>query len=367
LPTLVSISALRAALTAADRFDLLNVIRTPSSIMSFVALALMLPFSHSLTWLIAALVINRAISWIAYGAAIMRALPDLTSHFRIDVSCSLPLLGFGAWITVSSVITPMMLYADRFFIGALLSVGALAAYSIPMEIVSKSFLLPAAVSGVMFPAFARSVAGARTGLRALFARSLKLIALVLFPVCAATTAFAPQIISIWIGAQLVPQSAAVLQILAVGAFVAGLAWIPLVLLHAAHRPDLPAKIHLADFPIYALMLWIFIRRFGLTGAALVWSARLMAENLILFAIAARYLVASRREIASASVLLLLAIAAISTGAFIPDLRTKAVFVGVLAATSALCAWRFLLDGAERARIVEVLPAIVRPALAKVAN
>lgn len=367
LPILVSLSALRAALTAADRFDLLNVIRTPSGIMSFVAPVLMLPFTHRLSWLIAVLVINRAISWIAYAAAIPRALPDLTSHFGIDVSCALPLLGFGAWITVSSVITPMMLYADRFFIGALLSVSALAAYSIPMEIVSKSFLLPAAVSGVMFPAFARSFATTAGATRALFARSLKLIALVLFPVCAAAIAFAPQIISIWIGSQLAPQSAAVLQILAVGAFITGLAWIPLALLHAAHRPDLPAKIHLADFPIYAMMLWLFIRRFGLAGAALVWSGRLMAENLIVFAMAAGYLAPSRREIAYASALLLLAIATMTGGAFITELQGKAVFVGTLAATSVLCAWRFLLDGPERAWIMEMLPAIVRPALTKVEN
>jgi hypothetical protein len=38
-----------------------------------------------------------------------------------------------------------MIYLDRFLIGALMSMAALTAYSVPMEIISKSFILPAAV------------------------------------------------------------------------------------------------------------------------------------------------------------------------------------------------------------------------------
>jgi O-antigen/teichoic acid export membrane protein len=367
LPILVSISALRAALTAADRFDLLNLVRIPSGIMSFAAPVLMLPFTHSLAWLIAALIVNRAMSWLVYAIAIARALPDLRSNVRIDPACALPLLGFGAWITISSVITPMMLYLDRFLIGGLLSLGALAAYSIPMEIVSKSFILPAAVSGVMFPAFARSFAAAPASLGALFVRSLKLVALCLFPACAAVVTFAPQIMSLWVGSQFAAQSSAVLQILAVGAFVTGLAWIPLALLHGAHRPDLPAKIHLVDFPVYALMLWVFIGGFGLAGAALTWSARLLAENLILFAMASRYLRVSRREMGYAFALLMAAIATMTAGALVPDVRTKVIFLCALTAACVFCVWRFLLDETQRARVVGQLPFVVRPALAKVVD
>ena len=134
-----------------------------------------------------------------YFAAIFRAFPGLRSDLAIDLACILPLLGFGAWITLSSVITPLMVYLDRILIGSLMSMAALAAYSVPMEIVSKSFILPAAISGVMFPAFARSFAAAPEELARLFVRSLKLVALILCPVCAAVVAFAPQIMWFWIG------------------------------------------------------------------------------------------------------------------------------------------------------------------------
>jgi O-antigen/teichoic acid export membrane protein len=367
LPMLISSSALRAALTAAGRFDLLNLIRTPSGIMSFAAPVLMLPFTRSLAWLIAALIVNRAVAWVICFGTIFRALPDLRSHLHIDPACARPLLGFGAWITVSNVITPMMVYLDRFLIGALLSMAALTAYSVPMEIISKSFILPAAVSGVMFPAFARSFATAPGAISALFARSLKLVALILCPLCAAVVAFAPQIMSLWMGRQFAPQSAAVLQILAAGAFVTGLSWIPLALLHGAHRPDLPAKVHLIDFPVYVLVLWICVRKFGLTGAAFTWSGRLLAENLVIFTMASRFITASRREIAGFCVSLILAIAVIAAGGFVPDSRSKAIFLCGLAAAIGIVAWRFLLDRRERSQIIGFLPSVLGPAFGKAAD
>ena len=326
LPMLISASALRAALTAADRFDLLNLIRTPIGIMSFVAPLAVLMFTHSLAWLIGALMLNRAVSWALYFGAALHAIPDLRVHFAIDLRAMPPLFGFGAWISVSALVAPMLVYMDRFLIGALLPVAALAAYSVPMEIVSKSFVFPAAVSGVMFPAFARCGLESREAATVLFVRAVKLIALVLIPVFAALIAFAPQIMATWIDPRFARQSAELLQILAIGGFITGLAWIPLALLHGVRRPDLPAKLHLVDFPVYALMLAVAIRRFGLAGAALIWTARMLLENLVLFAMAARYLEVTAQSAAKAAVGLAGAIMLLAAGALINPLLLKTIFM-----------------------------------------
>ena len=82
---------------------------------------------------------------------------------------------------------------------------------------------------------------------------------ILLPLCLLIVTLAPQIMLLWMGRKFAlevsRQSSTVLQILTTGAFVTGLSWIPLALLHAAHRPDLTAKLHLADFPLYAIALW----------------------------------------------------------------------------------------------------------------
>ena len=362
MPMLISASALRAALAAANRFDLLNLIRSPSGMMSFAAPTLMLPFTHSLGWLIAALIANRAASWLVYLAAILGGLPGVRTHRGIELECVRPLIGFAAWITVSNIITPIMVYLDRFMIGGLLSMAALTAYSVPMEIAGKTVLVPAAISGVMFPAFARSFATAPAETKRMFGRSLMLLGLIMFPLCAVIIAFAPQILSLWIGHGFASRSSSVLQILAIGAFVTGLAWIPLALLHAAHRPDLAAKIHLIDCPIYALALWMCVRNFGVIGAAFAWSGRLLVEDVVIFAMASRFITTSRREVIGGCASMGLATAAIAVGAFLPDLGTKVIFLGGVGGTTSLVGWRFLLSPGERSRIIEFLPPMFRPVL-----
>jgi O-antigen/teichoic acid export membrane protein len=367
LPMLISASAPRAALIAADRFDLLNLIRTAVGIMSFLAPVLLLPFTHNLAWLIGALVLNRVISWALYLGASLHAL-DLRAHIAVRAGTIPPLLGFGAWITVSSAIAPILVYLDRFLIGALLPIAALTAYSVPMEIVSKSFIFPAAVSGVMFPAFARGLTADPAAPTALFARAVKLVGLVLLPFCAAVVAFAPQIMSLWIDRRFALQSSRVLQILALGAFITGLAWIPLALLHGARRPDLPAKIHLTDCSIYALLLWIGIRRFGLSGAALTWTGRLLLENLVLFAMAARFIETSRRMVIGACAAFAAAIAIVAAGAFISDFHLKATFVFGVTMLSGVVAWRWLLgEIGVAARLGAVLPSRFAPRYEKAAD
>jgi O-antigen/teichoic acid export membrane protein len=368
LPMLITASALRAALAAANRFDLLNLIRTPSGMLSFAAPALILPFTHSLAWLIAALIANRAVSWVAYLAAILSALPALRTKRRIELACMRPLIGFGAWTTVSNLIIPIMVYLDRFMIGGLLSMAALTAYSIPMEIAGKTVVVPAAISGVMFPAFARSFAVAPAESRRLFERSLKLLGLIMFPVCAMIVTFAPQIISLWIGRRsMLGSSVVVLQILAIGAFVTSVAWIPLALLHGAHRPDLPAKLHLFDFSIYALLLWICVRRFGVTGAAFTWSGRLLVENLVMFAMASNFVTFARGEIVAAGGVFMLSIVVLVAGAFVGEVWIKTLFALGVTVTSGGAAWRWLLVKSEREWVIGYLPAGFGPALEKFAN
>ncbi len=54
-----------------------------------------------------------------------------------------------------------MVYLDRFVIGAAIALPAVAYYSAPYEIVTRLWLIPAALAGVLFPAFAERLAGGR--------------------------------------------------------------------------------------------------------------------------------------------------------------------------------------------------------------
>ena len=44
-------------------------------------------------------------------------------------------MGFGAWVTVTNVIGPILVSIDRFFIASTLGANAVAYYSVPMSLV----------------------------------------------------------------------------------------------------------------------------------------------------------------------------------------------------------------------------------------
>jgi Polysaccharide biosynthesis C-terminal domain len=60
-------------------------------------------------------------------------------------------------------------------------------------------------------------------------------------------------------------------------FLGGLALLPLGVLYGAARPDLPAKIHLAEAAAYVPLTFALVHLWGIPGAALSWSIRCGAD------------------------------------------------------------------------------------------
>ncbi len=176
-------------------------------------------------------------------------LPELGRALAWQRGALGPLLRFGGWMTVTNVVGPLMVTLDRFLIGALVSMTAVAYYATPYEIVTKFWLLPGALMGVMFPAFSAGFEQNRERTALLFGRSVKLLLLVLFPVMLCTIALAQDGLRLWLGAEFAQHSFRVLQWLAVGVFINSLAFVPFSLLQGVGRPDITATLHLIELPL----------------------------------------------------------------------------------------------------------------------
>src|SRR5207247_10477417 len=89
----------------------------------------------------------------------------------------------------------------------------------------------------------------------------KVVALALFPLCLLTVAFGREALAIWLGRNFADNSTRVLQLLAIGVFLNGLANVPFALIQAVGRPDITAKLHLLELPAYLTTLWwLFVTR-----------------------------------------------------------------------------------------------------------
>jgi O-antigen/teichoic acid export membrane protein len=347
LPFVITTAGLRGLLEAHQRFGLINALRIPMGVFTFAGPLLVLPFSKSLVPVVATLVAGRIAAWAAHLFLCLRAVPELGRSIAWEGSVVGPLLRFGGWMTVSNLVSALMVMIDRFLIGALVTMTAVAYYATPYEVVTKLWLIPGALVGVMFPAFSTSSAQDRNRTAVLFRRSVKCILLVLFPMVLLLIVLAQDGLRIWLGPEFATNSVHVVQLLAVGVFINSLALVPSSLVQGVGRPDLTAKLQVLELPVYlAVLIWL-TKKYGIEGAAIAWTGRVALDALILFIMARRLLqvevfLRPRNALFTALGLAALALAGLPQG-----LLLKSAFLLVTIVGFVLVAWFRVLSPEER--------------------
>ena len=189
------------------------------------------------------------------------------------------MLGYGGWISVSNIVSPILASLDQFLIGSIMGVAAVAHYTVPMNLVVRSQMFSGAVARTSFP---RMSSLAADGARALGARALSSLGYGYAAVCAPAIILSPVFFRYWIGADFALLAAPVAQILFLGAWINGLAFIAFTLLQGQGRPDITGKLHRIELLPFLAILWILTSTLGIKGAAIAWSLRCAADALALF-------------------------------------------------------------------------------------
>lgn len=347
VPIAISTSGLTGILSALQRFDILNAIRIPMGIFSLVGPLIIMPFSKSLFHITAVLLASLIISWSIYLAMCLRIMPALRSGFSMQYDMIKPLLRFGGWMTITNVIGPLMVYLDRFAIGAVASMAAVAYYAIPYQLVTKLWIVPGAIVGVLFPAFSASYKQDRQRTALLFARGTKYVFLVLYPITLILVAFAQEGLSFWLGAKIAQKSAPVLQWLSVGVLINSMAYMPFALIQGAGRPDLTAKLHMLELPIYLLVLWWLLQFYGIEGAAVAWVIRVSFDAGLLFLLANRILLPNTKFLRRTLLAMAVVSFSLATVLIVEEFAIKVGVVALALLGFALITWLRFLDDDER--------------------
>lgn len=357
IPVVISTTGLRGILEAQQRFGLINAVHIPMGIVTFLGPLLVLPFSESLFPVACVLVVARLISWLIHLLLCLYVMPALRYGITLQRTVVGPLMHFGSWMTVTNIVGPLMVYLDRFLIGALVSVAAVAYYATPYEVVTKLWLIPGALVNVLFPAFTASLVQDHNRTALLFDRGVKYVFLLLFPITLFIVTLAPEGLDHWLGAEFAQNSTRVLQWLAIGVFINSLAQMPFALIQGAGRPDLTAKLHLIELLPYLLAVWWMIRAYGIEGAAIAWVARVAVDALFLFAMAKHFLPSSiiiirRMSFTVGAALLTLALAALPMG-----IAMKGIFLLLTLTAFILATWFLIFTQEERALVQNCLKTV----------
>jgi O-antigen/teichoic acid export membrane protein len=347
IPIVTTTAGFRGLLEALQRFRVVNMIRIPMSIFSFVAPVLVLPFSHSLVPVLGTLVAARFVGCGVHVWACFRAMPTLYASCSLKRSAVMPLAKFGGWMTVNNVVGPLLSYIDRFLVGALTSITSLAYYTTPVDAVLRLTVIPGAVVGVLFPAFAMSIGQDVGRAGVLLSRGVKYIFLVIFPLVLIIVTFAPEGLRLWLGPTFSQNGAAVLRLAAAGVFVNAIAVLPFNLIQSAGRPDLTAWLITIELPLYWAALWFFTRRMGIEGTAIVWASRMILEGMVIFLMSQRLLPQSRKFLSRLGTAIAGGLVILYCGGAIQITSVKVIFVAVILAIFGIAGWYWGLLPAER--------------------
>ena len=270
LPTVLT-AVLRGILEGVQRFKVLNAIRVPAGVLLFAAPCVSAGFTPRLDVAVATLVATR---WLVLLVLALACRSSVRLSFAAAAKAWVaPLFAFGGWLTVSNVVGPVIVYLDRFIIGALLPPQQLGYYAAPFEMVARLLVLPTSLTGALFPALAQSHGRGDGEARALRGQAMRLTALLVIPAALAGALFAEPLLRLWLGDDFAANGSAAMQILLVGFAFNALAQIPMVALHGHGMARATATLHLVELPIYVAVLYALVSTQGLVGAALAWSAR----------------------------------------------------------------------------------------------
>jgi O-antigen/teichoic acid export membrane protein len=313
LPIVLLNTSLIGILEGLQLFRQTNLLRAPLGIALFLVPALIAQFTNNLGFVIAGLALTRAFGAVLWTALVLQHFPLLTAHTGTRLSSS-AMWRFTGWLSISNLVSPLMIYADRFYLASVFPPAVIALYTVPLDTIMRGTALPSTAMNAAFPALAhldaknskhphlaqKIVSGAGKLMMGLWFAPILIAGLWLTP-----------LLTLWLGESFAGQIIEITQWLLAGVLLNGFAHIAYALLQSCGRSDLTAKLHVAELPVYALGLYFLIATFGITGAAMAWFGRVLIDTLFLFYLSIKQFEALRTTLLNISILALTSVLALA--------------------------------------------------------
>src|ERR1019366_6950398 len=114
---------------------------------------------------------------------------------------------------------------------------------------------------------------------------------------------------------------------------------PFAFIQGVGRPDLTAKFHLIELPLYLLVLWLLTKQWGIAGSAAAGTRRAVFDATALFAMSAWLDQRLSLPLKQYAPVLVVALIGLALGCLIDDLAAKAALVGATIIGFSILAWR----------------------------
>lgn len=180
---------------------------------------------------------------------------------------------------LSGLLNPLLTAMDRFVIGNILGMPAVAAYAIAFNVVLRIGALPSSYENALYPRFPMLHANEA---RALHVRAVRVVACVMTPVLVIGLVLIKPFLTLWIGNVIATQVAPIGELLLVGMWFYTMSFIPVAFFESRGAAAVPVLFRAFELIVYVPTLFFLTRHFGVTGAAWAWGTRALVDVILLF-------------------------------------------------------------------------------------
>lgn len=289
IPVTTTTSGLKGILEGMQEFGIVNIYKFILGIANFVSPVISIAlYGTNLPAIVLFLVASRFLIMLLHIWSIAEKAPIILHRGKaIDKRDARGLLVFGSWMTLSNLLSPLMVVADRFVISSIAGASVVAYYTVPSDFLVRLLVVPAALTTTLFPVFAHDLRVNRSAARTLYRRSLRIVFFTMLPVLAVISLASHFGMSLWLGRDFANHSYLVVIILSIGVLFNSTAQIPHAAIQANGDARLTSLIHLSEFVLYAPLIYVMVAFYGIVGAALAWTGRATIDFMALHYFARR--------------------------------------------------------------------------------
>jgi O-antigen/teichoic acid export membrane protein len=340
------IAACNGAMSGRELFATSNAVQVfVVMLFQLVPLSVAIVFGPNLHYLVFATLTASVISLIITFSTMAYVFP-LRLAARPERQHVRQLFSYGAWISISSFVNPVLETADRLLIGRVLGPQAVTYYQVPFSLAIRARLLPSVIARTLFPRLSALDSHEAVQLSLLAVRGLTLV---LTPAVVFGIFLMRPFLSMWVGHDFANRASSVGETILLGVWSNCIASLLACHLQAKGRPSVVARLQVVETVLFIAGLWWALHALGVLGAAIAWSVRCALDAVLLFW-AARFGAGQLRQLCVPALMILAAYG----GSFVLNSLSLAGLTVWIGLTCTAIAWSISAEPRARTRIVQVL-------------
>ena len=278
IPLSTTSSVLTGLLAARERFFAINVSNIISTfVFQWLPLVLVYVFPPSVALVVCSITLAKILQFTilltSQKIGIRRPL-----FKKIRMRETRIILGIGSWISVSKACAPVISATDRYVISSSVGVASIATYNLPYQIAEKIALFATTVTTLLVPKLSNKSEDYKDLVGQI---SQYIMVWISISASAIGGLLIYPFLDFWVGAVTEYDFGLVPALLVLGFSLNVLAYVPFTHMQTNNKANAAAYLHLVELPIYLLLSIALTVKFGITGTAVAFVLRILADTLIM--------------------------------------------------------------------------------------